>query len=109
MKVYELITELEQYDENAEVRLAFQPEWPFEHSIDSVVLADPRAAYEVVRDEDGWYVVEVNTGEQVSGHGTENDARRALDLMGVEPVVYIGEGRQLGYLPSAARAELCWR
>ncbi len=23
-------------------------------------------------------------------------------------VVYIGEGRQLGYLPSDARQELCW-
>ncbi len=35
MTVNELMTRLEEMPENAEVRLAHQPSWPFEYSIDS--------------------------------------------------------------------------
>lgn len=36
MTVQELIDELEMMDPNAEVRLAMQPSWPFEYSIDQI-------------------------------------------------------------------------
>ena len=37
MLVRELIEMLEDCDEHAEVRLAHQPSWPFEYSIDSAM------------------------------------------------------------------------
>lgn len=71
MTVAELIEELKYIDQDSEVRLAQQPNWPFEYEIDSVV--------------------EVN--------GLNDDE---------ESVVYIGEGRQLGYLPQEAKNILYW-
>jgi len=63
--VGDLIGELEGMDPNAKIRMASQPAWPFEYSIDMVA-------------ESGG-------------------------------VVYIGEGTQLGYLPSGAASALGWR
>ena len=40
MTVGELIEELSSHDENAEVRLAMQPSWPFEYSISCVVVVE---------------------------------------------------------------------
>lgn len=83
MTVRELINLLEDYDEHAEVRIAHQPRWPFEYSIGDVVACD----------------------------GGDDDERDDEDAAGEDgpPVVYIGEGDQLGYLPGAAARELGWR
>jgi hypothetical protein len=70
--VSDLLEELEQFDPDAEVRLATQPSWPFEWSLSNT---DP--------------AVEV-------------------DLDG-QPVVYLVEGTQLGYLPAAVRDQLGWQ
>ncbi len=40
MIVCELIEVLEGFDEEMEVRLAIQPNWPFEHNIDDVLSAE---------------------------------------------------------------------
>ncbi len=66
-------------NQDAEVRIATQPSWPFENTVGDVV--------EVIRDSD-----EVDD----CGPGT--------DLS----VVYIGEGEQIGYLPESAKTELSW-
>jgi hypothetical protein len=71
MTVADLIAELEGCDPDAEVRLAEQPAWAFEYTINSA-----------------------NAVVEVDLHG--------------EPVVYLGEGQQLGYLPDEARREFCW-
>ena len=69
----------DEYGDDVEVRLAIQPSWPFEHSIRDVEVVDP-ADYDEAAD--------------------END----------DPVVvYIAEGRQLGYLPGVASRALGWR
>lgn len=84
MTVKDLIRQLEDFDPYAEVRLAFQPSWPFEHSIGNVVSVD-------LTDEDALEddpFVDHNTGERI---------------------VYIGEGSQIGYLPGQASSELGWR
>ncbi len=65
----------EQHGEDVEVRIAVQPNWPFEHSIDEVACT-----------------------EDVDDDGNE-----------LEPVAYIGEGAQLGYLPGDAAQALGWR
>jgi len=68
MTVAELIEELKYMEQDAEVRFASQPSWPFEYDISGVV--------------------EVNVDE--------------------DDVVYLEEGRQLGYLPGEAKDELGW-
>ena len=68
MTVGELIQELKYMDEDAKVRFASQPSWPFEYSIYGVVQT-------TVKDQD---------------------------------MVYLEEGRQVGYLPKEAKEELGW-
>ena len=74
MTVRQLIEELEFMNQDAEIRFASQPSWPFEYSIDSVVEVDI-----------------VNPRDDKS-----------------EKVIFLEEGRQLGYLPSEAKNELMW-
>ena len=72
MTVRELIEELKYMDEDATVRFASQPSWPFEYSISGVVQTT------------------------VNYNDNERD------------MVYLEEGRQVGYLPSEAKDELGW-
>lgn len=93
MKLKELIEALQgfydqvegDYDaktaEETEVRLAFQPNWPFEHSLGEVEMCD-RADYE-----------------------DEDDAPDSDDP---QIIVYLGEGNQIGYLPGHAKKQLGW-
>lgn len=85
MTVNELRKALEDFDGDLEVRLAFQPSWPFEYSIGRVTEADVNAA-------------DPADGDPEEGVETEE-----------ENVVYIGEGSQLGYLPYGACNELDWK
>ena len=73
MTVRELIEELRLTDQDATVRFASQPSWPFEYSIYGVVQT-------TVKDRE------------------DNE----IDM------VYLEEGRQVGYLPSEAKDELGW-
>ena len=79
MTVRELIEELRLFDQDAEVRFASQPSWPFEYSINGVVQAEVDKPNEYTKD----------------GYVKEN-------------IVYLEEGRQIGYLPSEAKDELSW-
>ena len=73
MTVRELIEELRLANQDATVRFASQPSWPFEYSIYGVVQT-------TVKDRE------------------DNE----IDM------VYLEEGRQVGYLPSEAKEELGW-
>ena len=79
MTVNELIEELKYMNRDATVRFASQPSWPFEYSINGVVQA--------VVNKPGKYTHD--------GYEQEN-------------VVYLEEGRQIGYLPNGAKEELGW-
>ena len=79
MTVQELIEELRLVDQDAQVRFASQPSWPFEYSINGVVQA----------------VVDKPDKHTYDGYEQED-------------VVYLEEGRQIGYLPSGAKEELGW-
>ena len=79
MTVRELIEELRLFDQEAQVRFASQPSWPFEYSINGVVQA------------------EVEKPDEYTDDGYEK-----------EDIVYLEEGRQIGYLPGEAREELGW-
>ena len=79
MTVEELIEELRLFDQEAQVRFASQPSWPFEYSINGVVQTT------------------VNKPKAYTESGYDQ-----------EDVVYLEEGRQIGYLPSEAKEELGW-
>jgi hypothetical protein len=86
MTATQLIEELEWAIErnggdDVQVRMAQQPKWPFEYSIDTAVTIE--------MDEDGEEVRNSVIGEK-------------------EVVVYLGEGSQLGYLNENASNELGW-
>ena len=78
MTVAELIRLLEDCDRDAEVRFASQPSWPFEYSIEDAIEHWPEP---------------------------EGDVEDIDDEM---PVVYLVEGRQLGYLPGDVKNEIGW-
>lgn len=86
MNIRDLIEQLEElaeaHGDHTEVRLAQQPNWPFENAVDEVVAVDLNGP-------------------------DEDDPEAASDEP--EVVVYIGEGAQLGYLPGAASRALGWR
>ena len=69
---------LEDVDDDAEVRFASQPSWPFEYSI-----AD------------------------VHEHWPEPDDEDFDEFEDVE-VVYLVEGRQIGYLPGDVKDQIGW-
>ncbi len=83
MNIAELINELEDMrdvvGDDAEVRYASQPSWPFEYSISNIITM---------------------TNEMREEHDR-------AELQG-ENVVYLAEGSQLGYLPEDAKNELGW-
>ena len=104
MNVGELKALLEEMDDDAEVRIASQPSWPFENEVASViVMQKPK---ELLSDEEvdamsqserEHYMDACDNGEFVDPHEMpEGD------------IVYIGEGRQIGYLPTRVKGRLGW-
>ena len=82
MTVGELKAILDNLDDDSEIRLAMQPSWPFEYDISDVIP---------VEDEDA-------TDEEIETfNGSPCD------------IVYLVEGRQIGYLPGHVSRELGWR
>lgn len=103
MNINELIETLEDlretYGEDLDVRIASQPSWPFENEIAQVVVAEPRRGNLEWDDEDEGYY------DETGNFYTEDDLAEFEENN--EPVAYIAEGRQIGYLPSHAKDE-CW-
>lgn len=87
MTIAELREIIQDLDDDVEVRIASQPRWPLEYSI-----ASPAAFVESDEEED-----------------EEGDTQRCpLKDAPPEGVLYLGEGRQIGYLPTPARRGLRW-
>lgn len=70
--VAQLIAELEQYPEDAEVRLVYQPSWPLESKISGVISRTDMLQYAEPEDDDDRSEGEVE-------------------------IVYLTEGNQIGY------------
>lgn len=139
MTVQELIDELMEHDKNAEVRLASQPQWPFEYSIDEVVEVEEPVDGLVwgvfVKFEDGdedFIESEDGSADEAEDRqykmlrhdkagikmlslgalyrGERISAKEARRLSSDQPrVVYIGEGLQLAYLNAEAAQLLGWK
>lgn len=97
MSLRDLIDSLQdladEYGDDTEVRIAQQPQWPFEYSI-----GDIQAVSSGDDDDD-----DDDAGDEAGAE--EAEGKEATDD---ETVIYIGEGRQLGYLPGAAANALGW-
>lgn len=90
MTIQELIDRLEELKEDVggdvEVRLAHQPQWPFEYSIGDVIAIEKDEAADADPDDDGY----------------DESADQE------ETIVYIAESSQIGYLSGHATNELGW-
>lgn len=120
MTVRELIEELGTYDEDMEVRLAQQPQWAFEYSIGQVGASDPGELTDAQHCE----VRSMTEGDKEDAESNEKDFdwdeawernkaetlldNRSNDDNEAHECVYIGEGRQLGYLPACAAQAIGW-
>jgi hypothetical protein len=86
MTVRELIEALEDYDQDAEVRIAIQPRWPLEYSISDVVCSDSIKPDPV--------------DEQPTEQHPDADPQGFLPDEDKPVVVYLTEGSQIGYAPA---------
>lgn len=88
MTLRDLIDQLtdlaDEHGDQLEVRLAQQPRWAFEYQLADVAVVGPHERAEADEDDDE------------DGDSSE------------PPVVYLAEGRQIGYLPGAAAHALGW-
>lgn len=92
MTVGELKEILESLPDEMEVRLAFQPSWPLEYTVDQA------------------QVVDLNVPDPEE-EGPADDETQPVTPERGEPdeVLYLAEGNQIGYLPEAATRGLGWR
>lgn len=121
MTVGDLRDVLDGVDDSIEVRLAHQPHWPFEYDVDTAAVTDAGERLDIVSgrpwdDEsspaDGWWVFDPDDEdyEPDGPHETHLEAQHALALLMDEhqPVLYLAEGHQIGYLPTEARKAISW-
>lgn len=120
MTVRELIEALEQFDDDTEVRLAFQPSWPFEYSLGGeVVLGIAETVHDFfLAPEDGRTVRctlcdFVFSDDQEIGDDETAEQRMYDHLVTahageVKGKVYLAEESQIGYLPDGVTRTLGW-
>jgi len=138
MTTYELIQILNDMDPDAEVKLATQPNWPFQHSIGEVVEVIPTSNGcrwgVLVEFEDGdseFDEAEINSEDGAIEHRARLRGYSGVKITSTElgvmmegefipgdeykefcddetPIVYIGEAEQDCYLPGEAKSKLGW-
>jgi hypothetical protein len=90
MTVAQLIGFLNEQPDDAEVRLAFQPAWPFEYTISSEIpVIGPDEIRQTIRD--------MSVGDP-----------ELEELEKVDNIVYICEGTQERYLPGSVARTAGW-
>jgi hypothetical protein len=113
MKVQELVQELEQFDPDAEVRLAFQPSWPLQYHVGGVAEDGGHVhTVDIHEDEDGREYF--CTDEDCPTGETWDEEPRDWQLGRADgpKVVYVAEAGQVSdapYLPGSASTALGWR
>lgn len=108
---------LEGLDDDTEIRVAHQPSWPFEYSIQDefVNSQDVTEHYEILKSDDGWYIEHPDEGTMAGPFETselaEADLAKQRESEGEElgKVIWLSEGSQIGYLPGPVSKALGWR
>lgn len=105
MTVGKLKELLDGIEDDVEVRLATQPNWPFMHGITDVIVTE---VPEIVTRDQFEAMDEVE--QEFTVGRADNDEVLLLDVgeKPPVPVCYIAESSQLGYLPGDARNALGW-
>lgn len=110
MRVCDLQAVLAEMPEGAEVRIASQPQWPFEYSLGQVGHADVKP-FPSDEELEAMSEEEQERFEEACDRGEY--AERAMSPWDPDwpedGVVYIGEGTQLGYLPACGSRAVGWR
>jgi hypothetical protein len=104
MTVAELIAELQGMNPDAEVRLAHQPQWPFEHEAATVAEVPAFTECAVCSSP-------VEGDDAVCQEcAEEHDPKDLPTEPGAEHAgfVYIADGSQIGYLPTEAARVIGW-
>ena len=114
MRVQDLIEFLEQLDApDAEVRLASQPNWPFEYSVaDITYISNEDRDAEPVDDECGCNgrCNECNATNHKDCPMNESDEPRQPEPGDDVPItVYLVSGNQIGYLPGSVCRLIGWK
>jgi hypothetical protein len=115
---------LEDLYDDVEIRLAFQPSWPFEYHCSEVVAVNKTDNMRVLHygvhkegDENiGWYIVDESYDPQDEEYWVDGPAESSAileqkleDMARQEPTrLYFFEGHQIGYLNAKARAAGSW-
>ena len=111
MNIKDLIEQLEEIAElapNAEVRYASQPSYPFENSIREVLSWDKETMIDMEM-ENIQQAIEEDGAEPMSYEDKKALAKDNLEHGGgCDPVVYLAEGSQIGYLPEGPTEALGW-
>lgn len=130
MNIMDLKQTIYSLPDDMEVRIAHQPQWAFEYSVGDAVVTNPGEQYYIElatglspgmsdlpdwAEEPGWYVLDYGDGQQepepVAGPLEDEAECKAWIEKKVgdeKPMLYIGEGTQIGYLPEEARRALSW-
>lgn len=92
--------------ENTEVRMAIQPNWPFEHAIAGTVFnhETDQEEYCDEPDRDDYHTTEeyLEAMHTYEGEHPERDPRNQA------PVIYLTDGNQIGYLPGNIASAAGW-
>jgi hypothetical protein len=112
MTVREMIDELEEiaaeYGDDVDVRMAQQPKWAFEYGITEIVAVN--ISEETCNVCQGSCYEEDEDGKEVKCKNCNSTGKCRKDKKQEDEVVaYLGEGRQIGYLPGVASEALGWR
>lgn len=124
MTVRDLKRLLDELDDDVEVRIASQPNWPFEYSCEAA-FTNPTERYEVTYEpadaalgveHKGFYIIDCSEDAQDEDHWVEGpfetheEAVSKLEhlMTNHTPILYIAENQQLGYLPGEARKAVGW-
>lgn len=103
MNVAELLEKLEDMDPESEVRFAYQPSYPLVSEVGDVV-EDYGHEHDFVLEDGTWYCL----ADEDCDVSSETVAPPEQSNPDEPPVVYIGEGSQIGYLDGSARNALGW-
>lgn len=112
MKVLELIQLLEDMPEEAEVRLAFQPNYPLQYNVGDVAIDEGHVhSVEFVVDPDAWYCADDDCDAEWDHEPLDHELGLKRSPDEVPGIVYIGEAGQIydePYLPGSAAQALGW-
>jgi len=108
MNVADLRALLEDFEDDTEVRFASQPSWPFEYSIDDVIEPEIPTFTNWLRQEWGDDQPLILIFKGLTDNERTALRQQYAEAQDTEPIVYLVEGTQIGYLPGSVKDAIGW-